>query len=67
MIWVDYFTDRGEFDGGTSLVSDATSGYREDHATTWIPPAEAGLATLWAVVHDARGGASVTRRVVRVE
>ena len=67
VIWVDYFADAGEFDGGSKLVSDAATGYREDHGTTWIPPAEPGLVTLWAVAHDARGGSSVTRRFVRVE
>ena len=67
VVWVEYFADAGELDGGSKLVSDATAGYREDHGTTWTPPAETGLVTLWAVVHDARGGASVTRRFVRVE
>lgn len=66
-IWVDYFTDGGEFDGAKKLVSDTTTGYRAEHGTTWTPPAEAGLVSLWAVSHDARGGMSVARRFVRVE
>ncbi|XYI02636.1 hypothetical protein ACMHYB_23925 [Sorangium sp. So ce1128] len=66
-IWVDYYADKGEFDGTRSLVSDTVTGYREDHAVTWIPPSEPGLVSLWAVVHDSRGGVSVTRRFVRVE
>lgn len=66
-IWVDYFADGGAFDGAKKLVSDTETGYRPEHETTWTPPAEAGLVTLWTVVHDARGGASVAQRFVRVE
>jgi hypothetical protein len=66
-VWVDYYADRGAFSGARRLVSDTVTGYRDDHATTWTPPSEPGLVSLWAVVHDTRGGASVTRRIVRVE
>jgi hypothetical protein len=66
-VWVDYFADGGSFKGAKKLISDTTTGYREDHATTWTAPAEAGLVSIWAVTHDGRGGSSVTRRFVRVE
>lgn len=66
-IWVDYYADGGSFSGARRLVSDTAAGYREDHAATWTPPSEPGLVSLWAVAHDTRGGASVTRRIVRVE
>ena len=66
-VWVDYFADGGSFKGAKKLVSDTTTGYREDHATTWTAPAEAGLVSIWAVAHDGRGGSSVTRRFLRVE
>ncbi|HTN86160.1 MAG TPA: hypothetical protein VL242_20810 [Sorangium sp.] len=66
-IWVDYYTDGGEFDGARRLVSDTVSGDRADNGTTWIPPSEPGRVSLWAVVHDTRGGASVTHREVLVE
>jgi hypothetical protein len=66
-IWVNYFADKGEFDRSIKLISDPANGYNEDHGVTFIPPAEPGLVTMWAVAHDARGGASVTRRFVRVE
>ncbi|MGK4006013.1 hypothetical protein WMF31_25570 [Sorangium sp. So ce1036] len=67
ILWVDYFADQGDLDGSIKLVSDAATGYIEDHAVKWIPPAEPGIATLTAVLRDARGGASVVRRLVRVE
>ncbi|XXX81505.1 hypothetical protein WMF30_22370 [Sorangium sp. So ce134] len=66
-IWVDYYTDGGEFDGARRLVSDATTGHRGGNGTTWTPPAEPGPVSLWAVVHDTRGGASVERKQVLVE
>lgn len=66
-IWVDYYTDGGGFDGARRLVSDTTRGFLGGHGTTWTPPSEPGRVSLWAVVHDTRGGASVVRREVRVE
>lgn len=66
-VWVDYYTDGGDFNGDIKLVSEPTSGYSDPHEVKWIPPAEPGLATIWAVVHDARGGSSVVVRQVRVE
>jgi hypothetical protein len=67
IVWVDYFADLGDLDGGIKLVSDANKGYLGDHAVKWIPPAEPGVATLTAVLHDARGGSSVVQRLVRVD
>lgn len=66
-VWVDYFADKGDITGFRQLVSDTAGGYFPDHPTTFTPPAEPGLVTLWAVTHDAQGGSSVIRRVVRVE
>ncbi len=66
-VWVDYFADKGDITGFRQLVNDTATGYRPEHATTFTPPAEPGLVNIWAVVHDARGGSSVLRRVVRVE
>ncbi|WP_437310981.1 hypothetical protein [Sorangium sp. So ce388] len=66
-IWVDYYTDGGEFDGARRLVSDTVTGARADNGTTWIPPSEPGRVSLWAVVHDTRGGASVKHQEVLVE
>lgn len=67
VVWVDYFSDRGNFDGDVSLVSDATTGLVPDHSLDWIPPSEPGLVTIWAVVHDARGGATTLQRYIQVE
>jgi len=66
-VWVSYHTDTGDFDGDIKLVNDPTTGYSAPHEVKWIPPAVPGLATIWAVVRDARGGSNVVVRTVRVE
>lgn len=66
-VWVNYLTDTGDFQSDIKLVSDSQTGYLEEHAVRWIPPAEPGLATIWAVVRDARGGSNMVVRFVRVE
>ncbi|APR79583.1 Hypothetical protein A7982_04930 [Minicystis rosea] len=66
-VWVDYFADRGDFDGDARLVSDATEGQRTDFAVTWIAPPEPGPVRIWAVIHDNRGGQDVIERVVNVK
>ncbi|AUX41431.1 hypothetical protein SOCE26_028430 [Sorangium cellulosum] len=65
-VWVNYYADQGDLDGGIKLVSDASTGYIEDHAVTWVPPAEPGIATITAVLRDVRGGSHVVQRLVRV-
>lgn len=67
IVWVDYFTDLGDLDRGIKLVSDAALGDLGDHAVQWIPPAEPGIATITAVLRDARGGSSIVQRLVRVK
>jgi hypothetical protein len=67
VVWVDYFADKGDFDADVSLVNDATTGLIADHSVNWIAPTEPGLASLWAVVHDARGGVTTLQRYIKVE
>jgi hypothetical protein len=67
VVWVNYYSDQGDFSPGIKLVNDAVQGYNDDHAVKWIPPAEPGVASIWAVVRDARGGASIIQRFIRVE
>ena len=65
-VWVDYYGDAGDFQSDVKLVSDPKSGYLPDNAVKWVPPDTVGPARIWAVVHDARGGASIVERYVRV-
>lgn len=66
-VWVDYYADGGDLVRDIKLVNDAVKGFNDNREVTWIPPSEAGVVNLWAVLHDARGGASVAQRLVRVE
>ena len=66
-VWVDYFADRGNFDGDARLVNDSIEGLRPDLSVTWIAPPEPGPARIWAVIHDNRGGQDVIERVVNVK
>jgi hypothetical protein len=66
-VWVDYYADGGDLSGDAALVSDATSGYKDDHSVKWLPPSTPGLVSIWATLHDNRGGTTVGRRYVRVE
>ena len=67
VVWVDYYVDGGELSADVALLSEASTGYNDDHSVTWLPPDAPGVYAVWAVVHDNRGGTSVTRRFVRVE
>lgn len=67
VVWVSYFADQGDIAGGIKLVSDAVVGPLDQYQTSWTPPAEPGVTTIWAVLRDARGGSSVLRRSIRVE
>ncbi len=66
-VWVDYYIDGGDLDADVKLVSDPLKGPVDEAPVRWVPPAEPGLVTVWAVVHDARGGSSVVERFIRVE
>lgn len=67
VVWVDYFADKGDLDSDVMLVSDATTGDTNNHSAMWIAPPDPGPVSLWAVVHDSRGGQTVVRRDVIVE
>lgn len=67
IVWVDYLADGGDVDGDVKLINGAVEGYHPNHGVRWIPPKEPGIATLWAIVRDNRGGASALKRSVRVE
>jgi hypothetical protein len=67
VVWVDYFADKGDLDNEVALVNDATTGLIADHSVQWIAPPEPGVVTIWAVVHDARGGVTTLQRYINVQ
>jgi hypothetical protein len=57
-IWVDWYSDIGSFDDEARLLFDTQEGRISDSDDTYRAPKDTGDGTLWAVVHDNRGGAS---------
>lgn len=57
-IWVDYYSDLGKFDDPARLLFDTRQGRISDSDVTFRAPKQAVDGTLWAVVHDNRGGAA---------
>jgi hypothetical protein len=68
-VWVDWYTDGGDFEADVSLLWDTRKGLvkTDQRSTRWIPPPEPGEYSIWGVVHDARGGAEVWRGYVQVD
>jgi hypothetical protein len=57
-IWVDYYSDIGKFDDEARLLFDPHAGRVTDNEDIFRAPKDVTDGTLWAVVHDNRGGAS---------
>jgi hypothetical protein len=57
-LWVDYYVTAGRVKDDSVLLFDAHSGRVSSTADAFDAPLAAGDQTLWAVVHDNRGGAS---------
>jgi hypothetical protein len=57
-IWVDYYSDIGKFDEEARLLFDTREGRISDTDATFRAPKDVTDGTLWAVVHDNRGGAT---------
>jgi hypothetical protein len=65
-MWVNFYTDAGGFKSPVRLLNDATNGWNYDYGTEFYAPKTAGLARIWAVAHDNRGGtawAGITLKV----
>ncbi|HSO35371.1 MAG TPA: hypothetical protein VLT33_22735 [Labilithrix sp.] len=57
-IWVDYYSDIGKFDDEARLLFDTRVGRVSDSDVKFRAPKDVTDGTLWAVVHDNRGGAA---------
>lgn len=57
-IWVDYYSDIGKFDDEARLLFDTRAGRVSDSDVKFRAPKEVKDGTVWAVVHDNRGGAA---------
>jgi hypothetical protein len=66
LVWVKYYA-LGELDRTESLVMDRDGALRSGFAAEWTPPSRRGVAPLWTVVQDSRGGTTPVRTLVLVE
>jgi hypothetical protein len=57
-VWVDYYVTGGRFAADSVVLFDAHSGRAPSTGDGYGAPTSPGPQTLWAVVHDTRGGAS---------
>jgi hypothetical protein len=60
-MWVNYYSAGGKVSDEVRLLNDATLGWNSDHATKYRPPKDPGVAYLWAIAHDNRGGVGWAR------
>jgi hypothetical protein len=66
-MWINYYTTRGSLVSDVRLLNDATTGLNEDFETLFYPPLEPGPVTLWAAVHDNRGGVAWARGTLWIQ
>jgi hypothetical protein len=66
-MWINYYADRGGLKSEVRLLNDASTGWNDDYGTEFYAPKEPGLVTLWAVVHDNRGGTGWVRTRLRIQ
>lgn len=59
-IWVDYYTDIGDFTDDARLLFDPKKGRVPESENEYRAPADPSDGTIWAVAHDNRGGVSWT-------
>ncbi|HEY0464939.1 MAG TPA: hypothetical protein VGC79_12045, partial [Polyangiaceae bacterium] len=66
-MWINYYTDAGGFKSPVRLLNDATNGWNNDNGTEFYAPKAPGLARIWAVAHDNRGGAAWAGITIKVQ
>jgi hypothetical protein len=60
-MWVNYYAARGGVDEEVRLLNDATRGWNDDFGINYRAGNEPGIAYLWTVAHDNRGGTEWAR------
>jgi hypothetical protein len=65
-VWVAYFATQGDFVGDARLLYDTRGGKITDSAIEYQAPFNATRGTIYAVVHDSRGGTSWTQFPIQI-
>ncbi|MBK7580385.1 MAG: hypothetical protein IPI67_09295 [Myxococcales bacterium] len=66
-MWIRYYVSRGGVKSDVRLLNDAQKGWSSDHGTKLFAPKKPGPMSLWAVVHDNRGGSAWVRQDILVQ
>lgn len=66
-LYVDWFTSAGKFMSDRKVVFDGLVGRPPKTAIDFSPPKEPGNGTIWAVLHDNRGGTSWIELPIAIE
>lgn len=67
VVYAQYYSTLGIFNQDARLLYDSSAGLVPDRAVDFIPPATAGLGTVYVVVKDDRGGTTWVDFPVRAE
>ena len=60
-MWVNFYASEGSVSEEVRLLNDAAEGWNPDPDTKYKPGKEPGVAYLWSVAHDNRGGVEWAR------
>ena len=66
-MWIDYYVSSGGVKSAARLLNDATTGWNDDYGTEFYAPKKPGVVSIYAIVHDNRGGVSWARQEVLVQ
>lgn len=66
-MWIRYYVTRGGVKSDARLLNDAQAGWNSDYGTKLYAPKKPGPMSIWAVVHDNRGGVGWVRQEVLVQ
>lgn len=66
-MWIRYYVTAGGVKSDVRLLNDAKSGWNGDYGTKFRAPKAPGPVSIWAVVHDNRGGVNWVRQEVLVQ
>jgi hypothetical protein len=66
-MWINYYVSAGGVASALRLLNDATKGWNSAYGTKFHAPKDPGPVTIWAVVHDNRGGVNWARQQVLVQ
>lgn len=65
--WVRYYASAGAIERDPVRLYDSEAGWNDDYGTTFTAPRRPGPFSLWAAVHDSRGGVNWVRTTVLAE